>query len=201
MEERHILSDEALNIVKEFYTHCQQVTQIAEATAPHMVHKTMVYQCRRRECHSIYIMRIEKGLEDHKTDADGGTHKPVPFAITCPKCLSAADHVLWELDQTYEYKELEEKTNFFINLPNEDCGIPVIYRTDAHTFAEVCDILSIKPEPVKGREANFIAIDVASEPKESAFGRANRKSRRHGDGVIFDENRYMRRKRGNSKYF
>ena len=44
--------------IKEFYTRCQQVVDIAGVTAPHMVHKTMVYQCRRRECHNIYIMHV-----------------------------------------------------------------------------------------------------------------------------------------------
>ena len=202
--------DEMLDAIKEFYTRCQQVTQIAEATAPHMVHKTMVYQCTNRFCHNYYIMRIEKGLEDPRTDdLLGENHKPVPFAITCPECLSRADHVFWSLDQNYEYKELEEKTNFFINLPNEDCGIPVIYRPDAHTFAKVCDILGIKLPPVKGTEVNSITIDdfagledfPGPEPEVFAFGRGNRKSRRHGNGVIFDERRYIRPKKGQSKYF
>ncbi|MBR1703127.1 MAG: hypothetical protein IJ716_14465 [Lachnospiraceae bacterium] len=211
MEERHILSDKALNIIKEFYTRWKQVVEIAEATAPHMVHKTMVYRCRRRECHNIYIMHVEKGLEDPRTDIVGtleGTLKPVPSTITCPACLSRADHVLWWIDQIYEYKELEKKTNFFINLPNADYGIPVIYRLDARTYAEVYEILGIKLEPVKGTEVNSIMIDdfagqedfPTSEPEEFAFGRPNRKSRRHGDGVIFDERRYGRPNRKSRRH-
>lgn len=55
-----------------------------------IIHGFMVYQCKC--CHNIYIMWLEKGLEDPTDDQKTGKHKPVPFSFICPCCGGATQH-------------------------------------------------------------------------------------------------------------
>lgn len=106
----------------------------------HTIHGYMVYQCE--ECHNIYVMWLEKGLEDPTDDQKTGNHKPVPFGIVCPDCGGVATHTLWSfgkdsLGKNYKsYRKYVEQPNrfvyrnFFWNDPASDCGVPIIFEPD-----------------------------------------------------------------------
>lgn len=106
----------------------------------HTIHGYMVYQCE--VCGNIYVMWLEKGLEDPTDDEKTGMHKPVPFGFTCPACSGVAIHVLWSLGKdslgkNYKsYQKYVEQSNrliyrnFFWNDPTKDCGIPIIFEPD-----------------------------------------------------------------------
>lgn len=106
----------------------------------HTIHGYMVYQCE--DCGNIYVMWLEKGLEDPTDDEKTGMHKPVPFGITCPACGGVAIHVLWSLGKDSlgkNYKSYQKYVeqpnrliyrNFFWNDPAEDCGVPIIFEPD-----------------------------------------------------------------------
>lgn len=106
----------------------------------HMIHSFMIYRCK--SCGSLYIMNLEKGLEDPTEDAKSGNHKPVPFMIKCILCGGDATHVLFEtgrdgLGKNYHsYRDMTNKTgvkiyrNFFWNDPESDCGVPVLFEPD-----------------------------------------------------------------------
>ena len=106
----------------------------------HIIHGYMVYQCEH--CNNIYVMWLEKGLEDPTDDEKTGMHKPVPFGITCPACGGMAVHALWSLGQDSlgkNYKSYQKYVeqpnrliyrNFFWNDPTTDCGVPVIFEPD-----------------------------------------------------------------------
>ena len=105
----------------------------------HIIHGYMVYQCEH--CNNIYVMWLEKGLED-PTDEKTGLHKSVPFGITCPACGGIATHSLFSfgedsLGKNYKsYQKYVEQPNrliyrnFFWNDPMTDCGVPVIFEPD-----------------------------------------------------------------------
>ena len=106
----------------------------------HIIHGYMVYQCE--DCANIYVMWLEKGLEDPTDDEKTGMHKPVPFEITCPACGGRAIHTLWSLGKdslgkNYKsYQKYVEQSNrpiyrnFFWNDPTMSCGIPIIFEPD-----------------------------------------------------------------------
>ena len=106
----------------------------------HIIHGYMVYRCEH--CANIYVMWLEKGLEDPTDDEKTGMHKPVPFGFTCPFCGDIATHVLWplgkdSLGKNYKsYQKYVEQPNrfiyrnFFWNDPTTDCGVPVIFEPD-----------------------------------------------------------------------
>ena len=106
----------------------------------HTIHGYMVYQCE--DCANIYVMWLEKGLEDPTYDEKTGMHKPVPFGFICPACGGMAIHALWSLGKdslgkNYKsYQKYVERPNrliyrnFFWNDPTTDCGVPVIFEHD-----------------------------------------------------------------------
>ena len=106
----------------------------------HTIHGYMGYQCEH--CNNIYVMWLEKGLEDPTYDEKTGMHKPVPFGFICPACGGMAIHALWSLGKdslgkNYKsYQKYVERPNrliyrnFFWNDPTTDCGVPVIFEHD-----------------------------------------------------------------------
>ena len=106
----------------------------------HIIHGYMVYQCEH--CNNIYVMWLEKGLEDPTDDEKTGIHKPVPFGITCPACSGIAIHTLFSLGKDSlgkNYKSYQKYVeqpnriiyrNFFWNDPTTDCGVPIIFEPD-----------------------------------------------------------------------
>lgn len=106
----------------------------------HIIHGYMVYQCEH--CKNIYVMWLEKGLEDPTDDEKTGLHKPVPFGFTCPNCGDIATHTLSTLGKNSlgkNYKSYQKYVeqpnrliyrNFFWNDPTTDCGVPVIFEPD-----------------------------------------------------------------------
>ena len=106
----------------------------------HTIHGYMVYQCE--DCAAIYVMWLEKGLEDPTDDKKTGMHKPVPFGFICPACGGRAIHTLWSLGKdslgkNYKsYQKYVEQSNrpiyrnFFWNDPTTDCGVPIIFEPD-----------------------------------------------------------------------
>lgn len=106
----------------------------------HIIHGYMVYQCEH--CKSIYVMWLEKGLEDPTDDEKTMMHKPVPFGFTCPICGDIATHRVWALGKNSlgkNYKSYQKYVeqhnrliyrNFFWNDPTADCGIPIIFEPD-----------------------------------------------------------------------
>ena len=106
----------------------------------HIIHGYMVYQCEH--CKNIYVMWLEKGLEDPTDDEKTGMHKPVPFGFTCPICDDIATHTRWALGKNSlgkNYKSYQKYVeqpnrliyrNFFWNDPTTDCGVPVIFEPD-----------------------------------------------------------------------
>lgn len=106
----------------------------------HTIHGYMVYQCE--DCGNIYVMWLEKGLEDPTDDEKTGMHKPVPFGFTCTACGGMAIHVLWHLGKDSlgkNYKSYQKYVeqpnrliyrNFFWNDPMMDCGVPIIFEPD-----------------------------------------------------------------------
>lgn len=109
----------------------------------HIIHGYMVYRCEH--CASIYVMWLEKGLEDPTDDEKTGMHKPVPFGFTCPICGDIATHRVWalgknSLGENYKsYQKYVEQPNrliyrnFFWNDPTTDCGVPVIFEPDYYS--------------------------------------------------------------------
>lgn len=111
----------------------------------HLIHDYMIYQCKH--CGNIYVMWLEKGLEDPMDDQKTGKHKPVPFGITCPFCGGVVMHTLWSpydkniSENCYKsyrkYVDRENRPiyrNFFWNCPTADCGLPVIFEPDYHSI-------------------------------------------------------------------
>lgn len=106
----------------------------------HTIHGYMVYRCEH--CANVYVMWLEKGLEDPTEDEKTGMHKPVPFGFTCPFCGDIATHILWDLGKSSlgkNYKSYQKYVeqpnrliyrNFFWNDPTTDYGVPVIFEPD-----------------------------------------------------------------------
>ena len=79
----------------------------------------MVYACE--DCGNRLFMYLEEGLEQ-----GGARHKPVPFAIRCPKCGGFHCYdVTGLIKLTSGPRALNTKEHYFKNTPKDDCGIPV----------------------------------------------------------------------------
>lgn len=109
---------------------------LAAENLNHPVHGYFVYECVG--CGAIFEMYLDKGLEDQLQDKYyPDQHKPVPFSIGCRICgKSHAQHILWGIGDCDRYTELCSESNYFKNDPNEDCGIPVIFKADAVNLEE-----------------------------------------------------------------
>lgn len=158
----------------EFKGILEKRKKLALETAPHIVHGYMVYKCD--DCNRIYNMYLEKGLEDPVSDEAGGKHKPVPFAIVCPKCFGSAYHIAWRVGSSDEYEELESGKNFFMNDENEDCGIPVIFNVDMDSVWESAAI-----------------TEAHNKISDNRFGRRHSKK--------FEESRYVRPRKNERKFY
>lgn len=131
-----ILDDEALIKYRECKT-----KEIEEAMKnDHIIHGYMVYKCEH--CHNVYVMWLEKGLEDPTDDLETGKHKPVPFGFPCLVCGGEVQHTLWSLGRDsygknyrsyQEYINQENKPiyrNFFWNDPKSNYGKPIVFEPD-----------------------------------------------------------------------
>ena len=165
----------------------------------HIIHGYMVYQCEL--CASIYVMWLEKGLEDPTDDEKTGMHKPVPFGFTCPFCGDIATHTLWSLGKNSlgkNYKSYQKYVeqpnrliyrNFFWNDPTTDCGVPIIFEPDYYLGrAEYITEIYINTLPVNDHEEVISIIDTLNGVSFDDFGglitlldlKGNREQRRHG---------------------
>ena len=90
-----------------------------QQTIPLITRMAMLYQCE--SCGEIWTMWLQIGLEE-----GGKNHKPVPYCIRC-KCGGVAKHILWHRDKVLEKPiRIEEDMHYFKNVPNSDCGIPIL---------------------------------------------------------------------------
>ena len=183
----------------------------------HTIHGYMVYQCEC--CKSIYVMWLEKGLEDPTDDEKIGAHKPVPFGFTCPVCGDIATHVLWSLGKNSlgkNYKSYQKYVeqpnrliyrNFFWNDPATDCGVPIIFEPDywegkRGTVDYITEIY-INTLPNNGYEMlnnalNALREIVLGDMEATTFIHTlNREQRRHG---LSGSNGY-KRPRSNKKLY
>ena len=97
----------------------KQAKKIKEKRLPLETRKSMRYRCK--QCNKEWEMWLQTGLEEH-----GENHKPVPFAIRC-KCGGIAYHVDWHKDIELAIPiPIEGYMNYFANVPNKDCGQPVL---------------------------------------------------------------------------
>lgn len=111
------------------YSESMRARQAEAKKTIHQVHGYMVYKCR--QCGGIYIMWLEKGLEDPLAEKIFNMkHKPVPFAITCIQCFNSCQHVHWDIGNSTEYTEKPDDANFFMLTEEDDCGLPVIFKKD-----------------------------------------------------------------------
>lgn len=186
----------------------------------HTIHGYMVYQCKH--CSDIYIMWLEKGLEDPTDDEKTGLHKPVPFGFTCPACGGTAIHTLWSLGKdslgkNYKsYQKYVEKLNriiyrnFFWNDPTTDCGVPIIFEPDyywekmmGNTYYITEIYINTLPDDeyekfVDGAKNALDSVALVIEgPTASLNPTANREYRRHG---AFGRDGY-KRPRSNKKLY
>lgn len=170
----------------------------------HIIHGYMIYQCKH--CGKVYIMNLEKGLEDPTDDKNAGKHKPVPFTFPCIACGSDAYHIVqnttvYSYGKNYRsYKEMINEPNklifpnFFWNDPESDCGVPIVFEPDfinmipigygkTINYAAIDEFVQEHavelPTPLLffEDENNF---DTLTEHKVERFETANREFRRHG---------------------
>ena len=193
---------------------------IEAAKQDHIIHGYMVYQCEH--CAAIYVMWLEKGLEDPTDDEKSGLHKPVPVRFTCPVCGNVATHILWSLGEDSlgkNYKSYQKYVeqpnriiyrNFFWNDPTTDCGVPIIFEPDyygermmEHTYYITEIYINTLPndEYEKFVDAAKNALDsvalVNEDPIIFLNPTANREYRRHGS---FGKDGY-KRPRSNKKLY
>lgn len=188
-----------LNIYRQYM---QSNIEKAEK-ADHIIHNHMIYECK--DCGSVYVMSLEKGLEDPTSDAEGGFHKPVPFCIRCIVCGRDARHILWGtillLETNYHsYAAMKANynglfRNFFYNDPDIECGIPILYEPDflnqSILFKFLCslnDLKYINPE-LLSVETVENRIDITPTIN------LNRAFRRHG---IVNNSSYKRPRKNQS---
>lgn len=174
----------------------------------HLIHGYMIYQCGH--CHNIYVMWLEKGLEDPTDDQKTGGHKPVPFGIICPACGGTATHILWSvgkdsLGKNYKsYQKYVDQTtkliyrNFFWNDPTADCGVPIIFEPD------YINTLPDEEYEEFNNAMNVLASNGMIDddrltllPMEMKEEKVNRERRRHG---AFGKDGY-KRPRSNKKLY
>ena len=85
----------------------------------HIVWAYMKYTCT--DCGYSVYMYLEKGLEH-----GGKQHKPVPFAITCPKCGGFHCYDSSGLIKLLSGpRPLKANEHYFKNTLKADCGVPV----------------------------------------------------------------------------
>lgn len=90
------------------------------------IHMYMKYKCEK--CGHEVIMYLEKGLEEecnrNLVEKSGMPHKPVPFAIGCPKCNTGfmTDRGFCGLPNFFPAKP---GMNLFINTPDCEHGVPI----------------------------------------------------------------------------
>lgn len=186
----------------------------------HIIHGYMVYQCEH--CASIYVMWLEKGLEDPTDDEKTGMHKPVPFGFTCPICGDIATHTLWSLGKNSlgknyrSYQKYVEQPNrfiyrnFFWNDPTTDCGVPIIFEPDYYSErlrgrVDYITEIYINTLPVNDHEEVISVIDTLNGVSFDDFGelttlldlKGNREQKRHGP---FGRDGY-KRPRSNKKLY
>lgn len=187
----------------------------------HIIHGYMVYQCEH--CASIYVMWLEKGLEDPTDDEKTGMHKPVPFGFTCPICGDIATHTLWSLGKNSlgknyrSYQKYVEQPNrfiyrnFFWNDPTTDCGVPIIFEPDYYSErlrgrVDYITEIYINTLPVNDYEEFINVIDTLNGVSFDDFAgdqitllnlKGNREQRRHG---LSGSNGY-KRPRSNKKLY
>ena len=184
----------------------------------HTIHGYMVYQCE--DCGNIYVMWLEKGLEDPTDDEKTGMHKPVPFGFTCTACGGMAIHVLWHLGKDSlgkNYKSYQKYVeqhnrliyrNFFWNDPAEDCGVPIIFEPDYYwtrirsSMYYITEIyINTLPddayEGFNNAMNTFGSVCLLDMAATTSSNPANREQRRHGP---FGNDRY-KRPRSNKKLY
>lgn len=187
----------------------------------HIIHGYMIYQCEH--CNNIYVMWLEKGLEDPTDDQKTGRHKPVPFGISCPICGGVATHTLWSfgkdsLGKNYKsYQKYVDQParliyrNFFWNDPISDCGVPVIFEPDYYwermqgsTYYLTKIYINTLPDEEYEKLNNTLKALPNEAPTSSLTPteifleeKANREQRRHG---VFGNNGY-KRPRSNKKLY
>lgn len=167
----------------------------------HTIHGYMVYRCEL--CANVYVMWLEKGLEDPTDDEKTGMHKPVPFGFTCPFCGDIATHVLWALGKSSlgkNYKSYQKYVeqpnrliyrNFFWNDPMTDCGVPIIFEPDywpgkRGTVDYITEIyINTLPDNFYNEYEEFInATNALGRVAFDDFGgvnyKCNREQKRHG---------------------
>lgn len=147
----------------------------------------MIYECE--DCHAIYLMQLEEGLEDQATN-----RKPVPFTITCIACSGLSKDVRFYCEpdsknvkwHSYFESLAVQNTpicrNFFWNNPDEDCGVPVLFEPDLYnytgrTFEDVFSPCLLYVE--KDVQNTMELLDFYDS--EGIFAQ-NRKQRRHPEG-------------------
>lgn len=186
----------------------------------HIIHGYMVYQCEH--CASIYVMWLEKGLEDPTDDEKTGMHKPVPFGFTCPICGDIATHTLWALGKNSlgknyrSYQKYVEQPNrfvyrnFFWNDPTTECGVPIIFEPDyyserlrgmvdyiAEIYINTLPDIEYKAFINDMSTPDSIALLDKMASSEILDFKGNREQKRHGP---FGRDRY-KRPRSNKKLY
>lgn len=173
-------------------------------------------------CRNIYVMWLEKGLEDPTDDQKTGGHKPVPFGIICPACGGTATHILWSvgkdsLGKNYKsYQKYVDQTtkliyrNFFWNDPTADCGVPIIFEPDYYWenimgrkyYLTEIYINTLSDEEFNNTMNALASIGMVDEDRltlsmEMKEEKVNREQRRHG---VFGKDGY-KRPRSNKKLY
>lgn len=192
--------------LKEYITiMTERINEISKSD--HIIHGYMIYQCEH--CHNVYVMWLEKGLEDPTDDQKTEKHKAVPFGIICPSCGGTATHTLWSfgkdsLGRGYKsykkYVNLPNRhiyRNFFWNDPTADCGVPIIFEPDYYGerlrysgcyMSEICiNTLSDEEYEEFKKRCEDMFDEVNQTPSSSSIElvsemEANRKNRRHPKG-------------------
>ena len=89
--------------------------------------REMKYQCGN--CGEVRYMLLEVGLEEPRLEG----RKPVPFTITCPKCLELMRHVDWHEDRILPLAEhvlgKDIGNDLFVDISGSDCGLPIYSET------------------------------------------------------------------------
>ena len=203
----------------EKYKNTMSERIIEASKQDHIIHGYMVYRCEN--CAAIYVMWLEKGLEDPTDDEKTGMHKPVPFGFTCPACGGMATHTLWSLGKdslgkNYKsYQKYVEQSNrliyrnFFWNDPTTDCGVPIIFKPDyleeirrySRYITEICINTLPDDEYEKFVDGAMNALDSVSLADDGSIElldlKSNREYRRHG---LFGSDGY-KRPRSNKKLY
>ncbi len=155
----------------------------------HTIHGYMVYQCEH--CNNVYVMWLEKGLEDPTDDKKTGMHKPVPFGFTCPACGGMTTHVLWPLGMDSlgkNYKSYQKYVdqpnkliyrNFFWNDPKTDYGVPIIFEPDYCWERKIGYTYYMAEIYINTLPDDSVAL-IDDEPIELLDLKGNRERRRHG---------------------